>query len=88
MRLALGGTRWRLVRQILAESPALAIGGSLLGLGVAYTLIRGIAAFGPEAIVGGIHIPFDLRVLLSASVAGMVSAVIFRYCSGKSALAE
>jgi predicted permease len=68
--------RWRLVRQILAESLALAIGGSLLGLGVAYTLIRGIAAFGPEAIVGGIHIPFDLRVLLSASVAGMVSAVL------------
>ena len=35
MRSALGGSRWRLVRQMIAESLVLAVGGALLGLGLA-----------------------------------------------------
>ena len=77
VRTALGGSRWHLLRHLLAESFLLALAGSILGLGVAYAFIRGVEVFGPENVVGGLKIPFDLSLLLFTAAAGTVSGVLF-----------
>ena len=77
VRTALGGSRWHLMRHILAESFLLAMLGSILGLGVAYVLMQGVEAFGPENIAGGLKIPFDVTMLVFTAGAGVFSGVLF-----------
>ena len=50
VRTALGGTRWRIIRQLLAESMVLSAAGALLGVGVAMALVRLLVALAPEGI--------------------------------------
>ena len=47
IRVALGGSRWRLVRQMLSESFVLASLGATLGLAVAFWTARSLAGFLP-----------------------------------------
>src|ERR1044071_8027296 len=47
VRLSLGASRGRLVRQLLVESPVLASAGGLLGIGMAVSLTRGLLALVP-----------------------------------------
>ncbi len=77
VRTALGGSRWHLLRHIFAESLLLALAGSAVGLGVAYASIRGLEFLGPQNIVGGLKIPFDLRLLVFTGAAGILSGVLF-----------
>jgi putative ABC transport system permease protein len=65
VRTALGGTRMRLVRQLLAESTTLALAGGLAGTALAWTGIRLLRAFPLERL----PVPRLAEVTLDAPVA-------------------
>jgi ABC-type antimicrobial peptide transport system permease subunit len=56
IRLAIGATRWTLVRQVLTENLALSVSGALLGLLTAF--------WGANALVAGLTLHYPTPVLL------------------------
>ncbi len=70
VRLALGSSRWRLVRQLLAESLLLALAGGAAGLAVAWVLQRALMTFQPP-----LPIPINLDLGLNAGVVLFTGAV-------------
>ncbi|HVL68695.1 MAG TPA: ABC transporter permease [Vicinamibacterales bacterium] len=77
VRAALGGTRWRIVRQLLTESLLLAAAAIVLGLVLAWIGVRVLIAFGPENLPRLQHVSVDPRVVAFAALAGLVSIVLF-----------
>jgi predicted permease len=77
VRTALGGSRWRLIRQMLAEALMLAGAGTILGIGLAYAGIRGLIAISPENLPRLENIAIDPAVLAFSILAGLASAAIF-----------
>ena len=69
VRLSMGATRGRLVRQLLTESVLLSALGGALGLLVGYWL-RGLLPFGQNA-------PFDWRVFGFVAAVSMLTGVLF-----------
>jgi putative ABC transport system permease protein len=78
LRLALGASRWRLVRQLLAESLLLAIAGTALGALLAQVLSRGLLAFlttpNNPLFVG---LGLDWRVLGFAAAMAIFTCLLF-----------
>jgi predicted permease len=70
VRLALGATRWRVVRQLLIESVLLGGIGGLLGLGIA---IFGVRAF--DAAVTDSGKPYWIHFTIDYTVIGFLAAV-------------
>src|SRR5262249_19765242 len=69
IRAAIGGSRWRLIRQMLAESLLLAAAGTLVGLFLASSGISVLVALGPESLPRMGPITIDPRVLAFTIVA-------------------
>ena len=77
VRSALGAGRARIAGGILFESMVLGIGGSILGLGVAYGALRVLLAIAPTGLPRLHEISIDLPVLLfAAGLALLVGLVI------------
>jgi predicted permease len=78
VRLSLGAGRWRLVRQLLTESLALAAAAGILGVAMAYWSMGVIMAFVPP-----IDIPIDLGLrmdqttLLFAMAVSLTTGLLF-----------
>lgn len=78
IRMALGVTRARLVRQLLTESLLLAFIGAIVGLGFAYAAIRVFQTLQiPTDLPISITPQLDTRVLLFALLCAIVSAIVF-----------
>ncbi|MFZ0819664.1 MAG: ABC transporter permease [Candidatus Acidiferrales bacterium] len=80
IRAALGGSRWRVVRQLLTESIITAMGGAALGLLFAYWSIRMVLRYMPPEIAkylpGWYDIRLDGRALLFTMIAAAVAGVL------------
>jgi putative ABC transport system permease protein len=77
LRVALGASRGRIVRQMLAESFVLAIFGGIAGLGLASLAVRGISRLIPPDTLAGADVTLNGQVLLFAAAAVLFSAFIF-----------
>jgi putative ABC transport system permease protein len=80
-RMALGGSRNRIVQQLVTESVMLALGGALLGLGLAVFGIRALVALFPPGLR---NVPFrdlssvspDATVFAVAALVALVAGVL------------
>ena len=70
IRAAMGAGSFRIVRQLLAESLLLALGGGAAGVLLAYAGLRGIVAVVPPNTI-----PDEARITLNAPVLGFTLAV-------------
>jgi predicted permease len=77
VRVALGASRGQLMRQLLVESVVLALGGAVLGLGLAYAGLRVLTALSGRLlpIVGPIAV--DGRVLATLAASAVVCGLAF-----------
>jgi predicted permease len=78
LRLALGSTRNRILRQLLTEAVLISLAGGALGLWASIVLLRRLAAWQPFA-GAPIHIPIalDLRICIFALLLALLSAMLF-----------
>ena len=78
VRLAIGASRWRLVRQLLAESMLLAVAGAALGAWLALALSRALVAFistpGNPVFV---DMALDWRVLAFTAAVAVFTCLLF-----------
>jgi predicted permease len=80
MRVALGAGRWRLMRQLLAESVLLAILGGIVGILLAYWGTQFLVAFmsaGRTPIV--MDLRPDLRILVFTSGVSVLTGILFGF---------
>ena len=76
-RLALGASRGRLVRQLLTESVVLAAAGGILGAALAWGGTRALVALAPPRLPGLADVGLDARVLGAATLAVVLTGVLF-----------
>ncbi len=76
LRAALGATRWRLLRTSLTESGVLALGGGLLGIGLAYASVILLLRLIPVALPTWMRIEIDAVALAFALAAALASALL------------
>jgi putative ABC transport system permease protein len=77
VRASLGAGRLRLARQLLAESLVLSGIGAVLGLGVAWALVRAAPLVLPATMPRVDVLTIDARVLLFTATAALLTAVVF-----------
>jgi putative ABC transport system permease protein len=78
VRLAVGASRWRLVRQLLAESLLLAVSGAVLGAGLAQVLSRGLISYiTSENFPLYIGLAVDWRLLGFTTALAMSTCLLF-----------
>jgi predicted permease len=81
IRAAIGGSRWRIVRQLLTESILLALTGGLLGLVLGWAGIRGLLSINtaglPRVGQNGEQVGLDWHVVVFTVLVSLATGIIF-----------
>jgi len=78
IRLSMGATRWRIVRQVITETLVLALMGGAAGYGVAVLLSRLLSQWhAPMDFPVQFNVDPDMRVFLFAFAISMIAGVLF-----------
>jgi putative ABC transport system permease protein len=77
IRTVLGGSRARLISQLLTESALLGVLACAAGIVLAFWIRRPLLALSPYRLSGLEHLPFDSRVLGFAVALGMLTTLLF-----------
>jgi putative ABC transport system permease protein len=77
VRAALGGSRLRLVRQLLVESLLIAGIAAAAGILLAAFSVELLMAFGPDNLPRISHVRIDPDVVMFTALAGLVSTLVF-----------
>ena len=82
LRVALGASRWRLVRQLLTEAMALSMLGGAAGMATAGLLLGalnrwGLPGYGMHSAYSNLTVNVDLGVCLAALILALASGLLF-----------
>lgn len=77
IRTALGGARWRLMRELLMEGLVMSLLASAVGLLLAQVLVRGLRALGPENLPRLDQVAVDPTVVAFGIALAVVSTLVF-----------
>ena len=77
IRFSLGSGRWRVARQLLAESVVLAIAGAALGVAVAHGGVRLLSYLGTKDLPRGASIAIDSGALTFTAAIALFTGLVF-----------
>jgi macrolide transport system ATP-binding/permease protein len=76
-RLAIGASRWQILRQLWIENLLLACIGGITGVGVGLLALRGLLSLLPEGFLPVAGVSLDSRVLVFTTAVTLFTSVLF-----------
>jgi len=76
-RLAVGASRWQILRQLWIENLLLACIGGLAGVGIGFIALRGLLSLLPEDFLPVSGVALDARVLAFTTIVTIFTSVLF-----------
>ncbi len=87
VRIAMGASRRRLVRQLASESLLLGLVGGVLGTALAYAALPAVLALVPEKLPSWLQFSLDIRVLVFSFGISLLTSLVFGLAPAFSSMA-